>query len=1015
MKFKNILLLLPLFLLLWLSACLREEFTISSTISSVSSTESDIVFYETTVCNKEIEVKAVLRQENEVVEEIDGLALNVTTKYCFENLKASAEYVLYIEYRYDTEDFIEIAQEKITTKEASVRDIEIYCEDLTVEYNGLPQNPSASASVEGLELEYAYYQNGTKVNEAVNVGEYTVRVSFSGNESYNPSATEINLIITPQPVDIDFEDFTVSYGEAYSVEPDLPVDYTVSYWQEGQALEAKPAMPGSYTALIRIEDKNYTGEKEIRFTICKLQYTLNYVDTFVFYGDSIEFELDDFVEMRVYKDNLPVAEIKEIGEYTVEFFFQNHLYYDDFEYSIQVKVDYKKTINITAEDCIAEENSAYEIAFSNTYDLPLAISYFKNQQEIEKPTESGIYQVRLSYPEDETYYASSKEITLVLYPHEQDIAEISSGLYHIRGQIVAKDKEYSYAVNGDKVLFVRDLALEIGKAYRLIGEYQGSLAVPYATVLYTEEIESVSASARQVSLIGYEKNKDDYLFRYIRLNGMVIYENAQYYLKLEEDYAILLDGNYSSYWETKLPMYIEIIPYDDTFVMVSSATAVLTQKEELYATVLLYEFPDIEDTLPLQTDEPYEIEMRYTSSSNLNVIQPSTMKVNRMEEDVYVLISVEFYTGEYTLSKTYTVKVLKITDSELKIYSIEMHQQYGDSTLITYGDFDILIDAGDQKDGAYVNSFLKEHISEDNHLDMLIVTHCHSDHMGGLAKISSSDSTTKALDGIASIGMIIDYGHDRSTNYLHNSWVSIRNSYIQKGAEYYPVYNCAKNLDGASSHYQIDNNVFIDFIDTQTYATPEQNLSADLNIYSIAALLSYKNFKFFFAGDLEDKGESNLLKNIANTPLNSITEENLVLYKAAHHGTDPGNNNGGTNGGNQLPFLKAIRPDYFYISAAMCKGSSTFIGGQPHPYPKCLANFLKFSDNIYYNGTNGTLEIITDGTEIQSIHGYAATTGYLVDGITIDYASQADLKLTETLWYEKYRQESVNTYYNSLS
>lgn len=1014
MKFKKIIFLLPLFLLVWLSGCMREKLTVSATISSVSTTESTIVFYETTVCDKEIEVRAVLWQESTVIEEIQSLVLNTSTPYRFENLKPACEYTLYIEYRYNTEDFIKIAQEVISTKEATVRDIEIYCENVTVEYTGLPQVPSASASVQGLNLEYSYYQNGTKISEAVNAGEYTVRISFSGNEAYNPCTIEVGMVILPKTVEIEAEDFTVDYGMAYSIEPDLPAEYTVSYWKDGKALEEQPVLPGSYTALIRIEDKNYTGEKEIHFTIAKLVYTLNYEDTFLFYGDSIHFELDDFVEITIYKDNLLVSEIREIGDYKVVFSFQNHLYYEDFEYFIQVKVDYKKTIEIIAEDCMAEEESAYEIAYSNTYDLPLVVSYFQNQIEIEKPSEAGIYQVRLSYPEDEVYYASCKEITLILYPHEQNIAEISSELYYVRGQIIAKDDEYSYAVNGNNVLFVRDLTLEIGKTYRLIGEYHGSLAIPYATVLYAEETESVSALAWQASLIGYEQNRDAYLFRYIRLNGMVVYENNQYFLKLEEDYGIPLEGDYS-YWEGN-PMYIEIIPYDDTFVMLSTGTAILTQKEELYATVLFYSFTDIEDTLPSQTDEPFEIDMRYISSSNTAVLQPSTMEVNRpKEEDVYVRITVEFYIGEYTLSKDYTVKVLKLEDSELKIYSIEMHQQYGDSTLITYGDFDILIDAGDQKDGAYVNQFLKEHISEDNHLDMLIVTHCHSDHMGGLAKISSSDTTTKALDGIASIGMIIDYGHDRSTNYLHNNWVSIRNSYIQKGAEYYPVYNCAKNLDGASSHYEIDDKVSIDFIDTQTYATPTQNLSADLNIYSIAALLSYKNFKFFFAGDLEDKGESNLLKNIANTPLNAITEDNLVLYKAAHHGTDPGNNNGGTNGGNQLPFLKAIRPDYFYISAAMCKGSSDFIGGQPHPYPKCLANFLKFSDNIYYNGTNGTLEIITDGTEIQSIHGFTATTSYLVDGLMVDYASQADLKLTETLWYAKYRQESVNTYYNALS
>ena len=37
-------------------------------------------------------------------------------------------------------------------------------------------------------------------------------------------------------------------------------------------------------------------------------------------------------------------------------------------------------------------------------------------------------------------------------------------------------------------------------------------------------------------------------------------------------------------------------------------------------------------------------------------------------------------------------------NGEVQIYSIEMHDKYGDSLFIKYNDYDILIDAGDQGD-----------------------------------------------------------------------------------------------------------------------------------------------------------------------------------------------------------------------------------------------------------------------------------------------------------------------------
>ncbi|MDE6241163.1 MAG: MBG domain-containing protein [Anaeroplasmataceae bacterium] len=1021
-KIKYIFYIIPLALIFLFVGCKTEELKVSSKITSVTCTEGSIEFYETTTSNLEITAKAVLECSGSVIEEIGNITVNQTTKYSFLGLTADTEYQINIYYKYDTNSYVKLTTETVKTKEPSTVDITIACEDESFVYDGKPKTLSASIDG-GYNLEYTYYLNGDKVDSAINVGEYKVVISFAGNESYNPTTIERKLTITPCKVDIPLEVFNVNYNEEYNIAPDLKVDYEVIYYQNDVKLSEKPTLPGTYSVMIQVTDPNYSGSKMVEFTINKLEYSLDYEDIFVLVGTPVTFEVEEFVKVEYFLNNAKVNEISGIGEYEVKFSFENHPIYKDFTRKIRVIVDNKYRISIDANDVVVETGLEYTPTYTTNYGVELDVTYYLDDIEIEKPVQVGIYKIRLSYTEDETYHSVEKMIDLYIYPEEQEIIDLTNGLYHIIGTVVGKDKTYSYVVNGEDVLFVSDPTLEPNVKYDLVGIFDNTGTITCASVLKKTKLEVNEVQAKEVSLIDFESHLDSYLYKYISLKGMVILKEGKYALALEDNFSILVDNRFKSAYENQTAVSVNMIFYGDTHIIADFSSAVLSDKEKVYAQALIYTFEDIKDTLVMETTVPFETSISYVSSSNPSVIDVTTEKVTPSKSsDVTVDLTVRFTIGTTYCEKTVTVKVLKEEIAELKIYSIEMHQQYGDSTLITYGDYDILIDAGDQKDGPYVNQFLKEHISSDNHLDMIIVTHCHSDHMGGLAKISSSDRMTKALDGIDTIGTIIDYGHDRNTNALHNNWVSLRQTYINKGAEYYPVYDAAKNLNGAKSHHQIDSKLSIDFLDTDTYAMPLENKNDSLNIYSIATLLTFENFKFFFAGDLEDKGESNLLKNATNTPIKDIKDDNVVLYKAAHHGTDPGNNNGGTNGGNQLPFLKVLKPDYFFVSAAMCSGdypypSGTssdnkikFIGGQPHPYIKCLVNFLKFNDNVYYNGTNGTLEFITDGEIIKSIHGYGATTNYLLEANSspIDYASQADLKLIDTLWYKKNRKEAVD-------
>lgn len=347
-------------------------------------------------------------------------------------------------------------------------------------------------------------------------------------------------------------------------------------------------------------------------------------------------------------------------------------------------------------------------------------------------------------------------------------------------------------------------------------------------------------------------------------------------------------------------------------------------------------------------------------------------------------------------------------NGDVQIYSIEMRDKYGDSIFIKYGDYDILIDAGDDGDGEFVRDFVDSHISSDKNLDLLIVTHCHSDHMGGLTKMSSKDNEPKALDNVSTISNIIDFGHIRSTNPMYKTYKALRESYIAKGTKYYSAYEAVKHVDGLESIINF-NDLSVEIIDTFNYASNTTDLlDVKYNEYSVATLITYKNTKLFCAGDLEDVGEKTLVEHANETSLKNVTKDNTVIYKACHHGTDVGSANDvkkgatSTNGGNRMALMQLLNPDYCFVSSAITQSD--------HPYPRAVATMLYFTDKLYFNGTNGTLCFSLDGTNI-SVTGAGATTNYKLDGFEIDYEAEKNLIYTETVWYKNHIFAGAKSWY----
>ena len=324
-------------------------------------------------------------------------------------------------------------------------------------------------------------------------------------------------------------------------------------------------------------------------------------------------------------------------------------------------------------------------------------------------------------------------------------------------------------------------------------------------------------------------------------------------------------------------------------------------------------------------------------------------------------------------------------DAPLEIYFIEVRQMYGDAIYIKKGHFDMLIDAGEEFDGTYINKFLKEKM-EDSVLDVVMASHGDADHIDGF---------TNALKDVEKVSTFIDYGGVQSTPYSQR-----RDEYIAKGSTYHTAYDCVNFTDGITDIYYLTDEVTLEILDTGNYSKNTEDEAS--NPHSVACLFTYRDFKFFTAGDLTTSSEADLLKKEKNL-------KDVTLYKASHHGS---------KGSNSQELLNKLNPKGVAISAAR---STTRFGVAPsekptkndtnldltggHPHKEALERIYKIPNimaslDVHWNAVNGTMCYSTTGTNSYTFRGSKLLKGYY------------DLSLTngEGVW-----DESIQDFKNKVT
>ncbi len=251
-------------------------------------------------------------------------------------------------------------------------------------------------------------------------------------------------------------------------------------------------------------------------------------------------------------------------------------------------------------------------------------------------------------------------------------------------------------------------------------------------------------------------------------------------------------------------------------------------------------------------------------------------------------------------------RTLADNDGKLSVYFLDVGQ--GDSTLVLFSDKSILIDAGEAEMGDRVVSDLKA--LGVSRIDLLVATHPHSDHIGGMQKVLAAFP----------VGQVLDSGLPHTSSAYEHFLETIDRKNIP-----YRVAEQGQTID-------IDPALTIFVL-----SPPKQHFGDDPNTNSVVLRISYGTVAFLLAGDMGGESENALVRS--GYPLDSR------ILKVGHHGSYSSTSSS---------FLERVRPE----TAIIMVGRDNPYG---HPHKQTLDLLEEYGVSVYRTDIDGTIVIRSDG------------------------------------------------------
>lgn len=242
---------------------------------------------------------------------------------------------------------------------------------------------------------------------------------------------------------------------------------------------------------------------------------------------------------------------------------------------------------------------------------------------------------------------------------------------------------------------------------------------------------------------------------------------------------------------------------------------------------------------------------------------------------------------------------------DMNVYFIYVGQ--GDCTLIESQGKYLLIDAGPKDAGPAVKKFLKK--MNITHLDYVIATHPHEDHIGGLLTVLNE----------VTIGHIyvcpMSYTTNTYKNFMNTMWMKN----IQRST---PVMGTSFQVGSAN----------VQFISPRGY------YYENLNNASIVVRITNGNNSFLMTGDAESLAEQEMLQSNYNLKAD--------VLKVPHHSS---------KSSSTPEFINAVDPAFSVIEC----GKNNIFG-----FPKKATLEKLVYSNVYRTDKQGTIKMHSDGNKI---------------------------------------------------
>ena len=243
----------------------------------------------------------------------------------------------------------------------------------------------------------------------------------------------------------------------------------------------------------------------------------------------------------------------------------------------------------------------------------------------------------------------------------------------------------------------------------------------------------------------------------------------------------------------------------------------------------------------------------------------------------------------------------------LHIYFLDVGQ--ADSTIITCNDDVLMIDGGNAADSQLIFSVLRNTLQIE-HINCMIATHPHEDHVGGLAAALNACSVDRLLTPV------LEY----DTKAFHSMM-----KYAEKQGTKIEIPSVGDSIMIGSASVDILGPI---------------RLYENNNDKSIVCRITHGENTFLFGGDAEWAAEHDLV--------DSDVDLSADVLKVNHHGSDTSTS---------YVFLRAVMPKYAVISVG--KGNS-----YGHPSEIILSRLRDAGAEVFRTDELGSIECISDGTTI---------------------------------------------------